>query len=628
MANDPVAEIRDRLDIVDLIHSYVPSLKKTGSSHKGLCPFHNEKTPSFIVFPNTQSYHCFGCAKSGDIFNFYMEMEKVEFRDALKELGQRAGVEVGTSAPKPPEEEEKRKRLIEINELAAMWFNHILVNAKQGAPGREVIEDRQVSPESVQTWKLGYSPDSWDALLNFMASRNYQAQEVADAGLASERDGGGFYDRFRGRLMFPIRDRDGNVVGFGGRALGDAQPKYLNTAQTHIFDKSTLLYGLDLAKDAIRDSEQVVIVEGYMDAIATHSAGFKNVVASMGTALTDAQVDQIKRGNPQIILALDADAAGQMATLRGLQTMTENLDAEMVPTLSPERVLQFERKLKSDIRIVQLDAGKDPDDIIRNAPESWPRVVSQAVPFMDFVIDVVTRDIDVSDPKAKSEAVKQVLPLLRQLPDAIRENHYARMLARKLDLPESAIAEARRDLRMAARKTQFRGEQNTTSEKPVRRSTEDYLIGLLIQHHQLNYAVLDHLQPDDFQDPRNREILAVLKGPETNELQGMQIVLGLPDSLADHAEAVLNSLGPRPRMIGGQVLTETEQAASRVQRERHQHLVNQLNAALSAARQEGDTESTAELMDRYQQLMERKQSFAPALSPYFRDTRTPKKQQG
>lgn len=624
MANDPVAEIRDRLEIVDLIHQYVPSLKKAGSSHKGLCPFHNEKSPSFIVFPNTQSYHCFGCGKSGDIFNFYMEMEKVDFRDALKELGHRAGVEITSSAPKPPEEEEKRKRLIEINELAAMWFNHILVNATQGAAGREVIQDRLVSTESVQTWKLGFAPDSWDSLLNFMASRNYPAQEVAEAGLASERDGGGFYDRFRNRLMFPIRDRDGNTVGFGGRALLDAQPKYLNTAQTPIFDKSTLLYGLDLAKDAIRESEQVVIVEGYMDAIATHEAGYKNVVASMGTALTDAQVDQIKRGNPQIILALDADAAGQMATLRGLQTMTENLDAEMVPTLRADRILGFERKLKTDIRIVQIEAGKDPDDIVRNEPESWPRVISQAVPFMDFVIDVVTRDVDVNDATAKSEAVKQVLPLLRQMPDAIRENHYARMLARKLDLPESAIAEARRDLRMSSRRTSpFRSDEE--SDRPVRRSTEDYLIGLLIHHHQLNYAVLDQLQAEDFQDPRNREILAALKSPETAELQGMQIVLGLPDSLADHAEAVLNSLGPRPRLLGGQVLTETEQTAERVKRERHQHLVNQLTSEIRTARKDGDVEATAELMNQYQQLMERKRTFDPAMSPYFRDSRSSKK---
>ena len=622
MANDPVAEIRDRLEIVDLIHQYVPTLKKTGNSHKGLCPFHNEKTPSFIVFPNTQSYHCFGCGESGDIFNFYMKMENVEFREALKELGNRAGVEVGVTAPRPPEEDEQRKKLIEINELAAMWFNHILVNATQGAAGREVIADRHVSDESVQTWKLGFAPDSWDALLNFMASRNIPAPLLAEAGLASERDGGGFYDRFRNRLTFPIRDRDGNTVGFGGRALGDAQPKYLNTAQTPIFDKSHLLYGLDLAKDAIREADQVVIVEGYMDAIATHEAGYKNVVASMGTALTDAQVDEIKRGNPQIVLALDADAAGQMATLRGLQIMTENLDAEMVPRLSPDRILSFERKLKTDIRIVQIEGGKDPDEIVRAEPERWPRIVSQAVPFMDFVIDVVTRGVDINDATAKSEAVKQVIPLLRQLPDAIRENHYARMLARKLDLPESAISEARRDLRLQVRRTQSR--KDSSRPAPARRSTEDYLMGLLIQHHQLNYSALDTLRPEDFQDPRNREILAVLKSPETAELQGIQIVLGLPEELADHAEALLESLGPRPKMLGGQVLIETEQAVSRVQRERHQHLVNQLNAEISEARKNGDMEATAELLSQFQQLMERKRTFAPAVSPYFKDTRSTK----
>lgn len=624
MVQDPVAEIRERLEIVDLIHSYVPSLKKTGSSHKGLCPFHNEKTPSFIVFPNTQSYHCFGCGKSGDIFSFYMEMEKVDFREALLELGNRAGVEITTSAPKPPEEEEHRKRLMEVNELAAMWFNHILVNASQGAAGREVIASRHVSTESVQTWKLGFAPDSWDALLNFFASRDISAELAAEAGLASRRDTGGYYDRFRNRLMFPIRDRDGNTVGFGGRALGDAQPKYLNTAQTPIFDKSHLLYGLDLAKDAIRESEQVVIVEGYMDAIATHEAGFRNVVASMGTALTESQVSEIKRGNPQIVLALDADAAGQMATLRGLQTMTDNLEGEVVPTLSANQVLSFERKLKTDIRIVQLDGGKDPDEIVRSNPEQWPRIVSQAVPFMDFVIETVTRGVDLHDPSAKSEAVKQVLPLLRQLPDAIRENHYARMLARKLDLPESAIAEARRDLRLSTRSRTHKVEAETVPTAR-RRSTEDFLVGLLMQHHQLNYAALDHLQPEDFQDPRNREILAILKSPDTAELQGMQIVLGMPDALADHAEALLQSLGPRPKMLGGQVLMETEQAVARVQRERHQQLVNQLSAEIATARREGDTETTAELMNQYQQLMERKMSFAPAVSPYFRDTRDPKK---
>ena len=623
MANDPVAEIRDRLDIVDLIQTYVPSLKKAGNSFKGLCPFHNEKSPSFIVFPNTQSYHCFGCGQSGDIFNFYMSMENVDFRDALKELGQRAGVEVTTSAPKPPEEEEKRKKLIEINDLAAMWFNHILVNASQGQAGRELIADRHVSDESVQKWKLGFAPDSWDALLNFLASRDIPATLAAEAGLASQRDNGGYYDRFRNRLMFPIRDRDGNTVGFGGRALGDAQPKYLNTAQTEIFDKSHLLYGLDLARDAIHDTGQVVIVEGYMDAIATHEAGYANVVASMGTALTESQVDLLKRGNPEIVLALDADAAGQMATLRGLQTMTNSLDAEMVPTISADRILSFDRKLKTDIRIVQIEGGKDPDDIVRSEPERWPRIVSQAVPFMDFVIETATRGVDISDPAAKSEAVATVLPLLRQLPDAIRENHYTRLLARKLDLSEEAIAAEKRKIRQDSRRHAPRAE--TTKNEPPKRSTEDYLMGLLIYHHQLNYGVLEQLQPEDFSDPRNREILKVLKSPETATLQGMQIVVGLPDSLADHAEAVMSALGPRPTMLGGQVIRETEQTAIRVQRERHQHLVNQLNAELAEARRNGDDEATDELMAQYRDLMNRRREFVPRESPYFRDTRTQKK---
>lgn len=621
MAHDPVAEIRERLDIVDLIQQYVPSLKRTGNTFKGLCPFHGEKTPSFIVYPDSQTYYCFGCNKHGDIYSFYMAMENVEFRQALTELGQRAGVEISTSAPKPPEEEERRKKLIEVNELAATWFNHILLNASQGEEGRKIIESRGVSPESVQTWKLGFAPDSWDALLNFMASRNYAADLVEEAGLATGRDSGGFYDRFRNRLMFPIRDRDGQTVGFGGRALGDAQPKYLNTAQTPIFDKSSLVYGMDLARDAIRESNQVVIVEGYMDAIATHQAGYRNVVASMGTALTESQVAQIKRGSPNIVLALDADSAGQAAALRGLQTMTEHLDADAVPSFSASRIIGWERKLKADIRIVQLDGGKDPDDIIRSDPAAWPRIISQAVPFMDFVITMVTKDVDLTDAKAKSAAVREALPLLRQLPDAITENHYARLLARKLDLPETAIAEAKRSMKLESR----RSVREPDAAPPQRRHTaEDYLMALLIQHHQINYPVLDRLDGDDLVDPRNRELLDFLKKPETAELEGEQIVIGLPDDLADHAEQLLASLQQRAKLMASDVLLETDQAANRIQRDRHQTLVALVQAELAEARKAGDTALISELMQRYQRLIERRRSFEPGQSSYFRDLRSGK----
>jgi DNA primase len=623
MARDAVTEVRDRIDVVDLVQGYVPSLKKTGANFKGLCPFHNEKTPSFIVFPDSQNFHCFGCGKGGDIFTFYMLVENVEFRDALKELASRAGVELEMGAPRPPEEKEQQQRLIEINELAAMWFNHILLNTKHGEAGRKVVEERGISPEMVSTFKLGFAPESWDALLNFLASRNISAELAAEAGLASTRDSGGHYDRFRNRLMFPIRDRDGNTVGFGGRALGDAQPKYLNTAQTLVFDKSSLVYALDLAKDAIREQDQVVVVEGYMDAITAHQFGFRNVVASMGTALTEPQVAQIKRGSSRIVLALDADAAGQMATLRGLETMTDALDAEIKPVPTANGLLRFERKLKADISIVQLTGGKDPDDFIRQHPESWPELVRTAKPFMDFTIDLLTRNIDLSNPEAKSEAVRRIIPLLRQIPDSVKENHYTRLLARRLDISEQVIVSEKRKSTLGGKSAAIRaGMKPGAVEKTRRRSTEDYLVALLLQHHQLNFPVLEQIPIDDIHDARNREIIELLKDPSTNELQGDDLIIAMDDELADHAEALLGSIRGRPEQFPSNILMETSQVLEKLGRERFTFLMRQLHQNLQEARHANDAEATEELKRQIAALTERRSRYDPAPSPYFRDTRT------
>lgn len=623
MARDAVTEVRDRIDVVDLVQGYVPSLKKTGANFKGLCPFHNEKTPSFIVFPDSQNFHCFGCGKGGDIFTFYMLVENVEFRDALKELASRAGVELEMGAPRPPEEKEQQQRLIEINELAAMWFNHILLNTKHGEAGRKVVEERGISPEMVSTFKLGFAPESWDALLNFLASRNISAVLAAEAGLASTRDSGGHYDRFRNRLMFPIRDRDGNTVGFGGRALGDAQPKYLNTAQTLVFDKSSLVYALDLAKDAIREQDQVVVVEGYMDAITAHQFGYRNVVASMGTALTEPQVAQIKRGSSRIVLALDADAAGQMATLRGLETMTDALDAEIKPVPTANGLLRFERKLKADISIVQLTGGKDPDDFIRQHPESWPELVRTAKPFMDFTIDLLTRNIDLSNPEAKSDAVRRIIPLLRQIPDSVKENHYTRLLARRLDISEQVIVSEKRKSTLGGKSAAIRaGMKPGAVEKTRRRSTEDYLVALLLQHHQLNFPVLEQIPIDDIHDARNREIIELLKDPSTNELQGDDLIIAMDDELADHAEALLGSIRGRPEQFPSNILMETSQVLEKLGRERFTFLMRQLHQNLQEARHANDAEATEELKRQIASLTERRSRYDPAPSPYFRDTRT------
>jgi DNA primase len=623
MARDAVTEVRDRIDMVDLVQGYVPSLKKTGANFKGLCPFHNEKTPSFIVFPDSQNFHCFGCGKGGDLFTFYMLIENVEFRDALKDLASRAGVELEMGAPRPPEEKEKQQRLIEINELAAMWFNHVLKSSAHGAEGRKVVEQRGISPEMVETFKLGFAPDSWDALLNFLSSRNISAELAAEAGLASTRDSGGHYDRFRNRLMFPIRDRDGNTVGFGGRALGDAQPKYLNTAQTLIFDKSSLVYGLDLAKDAIREQDQVVIVEGYMDAITAHQFGFRNVVASMGTALTEAQVAQIKRGSSRIVLALDADAAGQMATLRGLETMADALDADIKPVPTPSGLLRFERKLKTDISIAQLAGGKDPDEIIRQSPEAWPELLRTARPFLDFTIDLLTRNIDLSNPDAKSEAVRRIIPLLRQIPDSVKENHYTRLLARRLDISEQVIVAEKRKSTLGGKAAAIRaGLRPGSVEKVRRRTTEDYLVALLLKHHQLNFPVLEQIPIDDIQDARNREIILLLQDPSTFELQGDDLIIAMDDDLADHAEALLESLKGRPEQFPSNILAETSQVLEKLGRERFTFLMRQLHESLQEAKRQNDTQARDDLIRQIATLTERRSKFDPAPSPYFKDTRS------
>ncbi|HVL26178.1 MAG TPA: DNA primase [Thermomicrobiales bacterium] len=623
MARDAVAEIRDRIDVVDLVQGYVPSLKKAGTNFKGLCPFHQEKTPSFIVFPDSQNFHCFGCGKGGDLFTFYMLVENVEFKEALHELAKRAGVTIETTAPRIPEEDEKRQRLIEVNELAGMWFHHVLLKTPHGAAGREVVAQRDISPEMVEKFGLGFAPDSWDSLLNFLASRNIAPELAAEAGLATKRDSGGFYDRFRNRLMFPIRDRDGHLVGFGGRALGDAMPKYLNTAQTLAFDKSSLVYGLDVAKDAIRAANEVVIVEGYMDAITAHQYGYTNVVASMGTALTEQQVAQIKRGSSHIVLALDSDAAGQMATLRGLETMADALDSEVRPIPTPNGLLRFERKLKADISIVQLPEGKDPDEMIRKAPEKWPDVVRGARPFLDFTIDMLTRGIDIDDPNAKSEAVKRILPLLRQIPDSVKENHYTRLLARRLDISEQTILAEKRKLTIGGKTAAIRAGLRPSAVESVRRSaTEDYLLALLLRHHSLTNDIVARIPLEDIHDARNRELLKLLRDPATAELEGDDLVIALDDELADHAEQLLGMLKGRPEQFPSHIHTEAQKTLEKLGRERFSFLMRQLTQGMQSAQQSGDKAAVTSLMEQIVQLSERHKQYDPAPSPYFKDSRS------
>ncbi|RME42155.1 MAG: DNA primase, partial [Chloroflexi bacterium] len=373
-----IDQVKERLDLVDVVSGYV-ALKKAGQNFKGLCPFHAEKTPSFVVFPETQTWHCFGaCSTGGDVFTFIERIEGLDFAGALRMLAERAGVELAPRSQADIERTEALDRLREVNAAAARYFHHLLVNNPAGQVAREYLQNRGLPPDAWETFELGYALNEWDALIAYLTTqRHYTLDDLVAAGLVSERrDGTGYYDRFRGRLMFPIRDVAGDVIGFGARALTpDDMPKYLNSPQTPLFDKSHVLYGIDRARQAIRQEQQAVIVEGYTDVISAHIHGFENVVASLGTALTEAQLRLLKRYTRRFILALDADTAGSQATLRGLEVAKEALDTEAVPVPTARGYIRYENRLDAEIRVLVLPAGMDPDELIRQDADAWLRLV-------------------------------------------------------------------------------------------------------------------------------------------------------------------------------------------------------------------------------------------------------------
>jgi DNA primase len=433
-----VDEIKERLDIVEVISSYA-ALKKAGRNYKALCPFHSEKTPSFVVFPDTQTWHCFGaCSTGGDVFSFVMRRENVEFSEALRILAQRAGVPL-TPRGEGTVEAKLRERLRRINALAAEYFHYLLLHSPEGARARDYLAKRDISEETRERFQLGYARDEWQALGNHLTTKGYSWPDLLEAGLVIEREGGGYYDRFRDRLVFPIRDRGGYVVGFGARALDDSLPKYLNSPQTAVFDKSAVLYGIDQARRAVREQGYAVIVEGYMDVLMAHQHGRNNVVASMGTALTEKQIRVIKKLTKKLVLALDADAAGDQATLRGLERAQETFDRRAVPVPTWRGLIHYENQLDAEIRVATLPSGLDPDEVIKGDIAGWDALVEQALPVVEYYLQMLVSKFDLHSPKEKAAAAREVLPLIKEIGSAVERSHYLQRLARMLQVNERAL---------------------------------------------------------------------------------------------------------------------------------------------------------------------------------------------
>jgi DNA primase len=454
-------EIKNRLDLVDVVQDYGVQLRKSGRNYAGFCPFHpNSRTPAFYVFPESQTWRCFGaCAEGGDVFSFVMKKNGWEFKEALVELAKRAGVTLEDHRPKDAAREAAETRQVALLDAASNYYHQLLLHAPQAEAARRYVAERALNDDTVAAFRLGFALDSWDAARTHFTAQGYGEDELMAAGLLTEHEERHTrYDRFRGRLMIPIRDLDGRVVGFGARTLDpDGVPKYLNSPQTHLFDKGRLIFGLDMARRHIREAREVVLVEGYLDVMTAWQHGFRNVVAQMGTSLTEAQLRLLQKQSKRFVLALDPDAAGAKATLRSLQLARETLDRDLDVRFNARGLVQLEGRLKADIRIVTLPEGQDPDKLIRNDPTAWPRLLAEARPVVDYVIRVVAAELRPGDAKGKSAAAAQVLPLIGDIADPVERDHYLTVLSQTLGVNEAALRQATEKRRKESRGAGERG---------------------------------------------------------------------------------------------------------------------------------------------------------------------------
>ena len=572
-----VEEIKTRLDIADVVGQYV-QLQKAGRTFKGLCPFHTEKTPSFVVSPDRQTWHCFGaCGTGGDVITFVMKKETMEFPEALRMLADRAGVRLQERHPSS-REDARRQRLHAVNDAAAEWYQRLLLDSDGARQARDYLERRHIDEAAAKDFSLGYSPPAWEGLREQLSGRGFSDDDLLAAGLLIRGDSN-LHDRFRGRLMFPIWDEKGRMVGFGARALDDSHPKYINTSQTALFDKSSLLYALNRASSAIRQEGRAVIVEGYMDVIAAHQHGFENVVASMGTALTERQVRLLRRSARTVVLALDADAAGREAAVRGHDVVREALkdSGATVPVVTWRGLVGYQQAVDIELKVVALPDGRDPDDVIRANPEQWSALVEAAVPVLDFRLESLAASHDLASATGRSALVKAFLPILSVVTDPVVRAHYLQRLGRlsganerDLSMMLSPKGERRRETAVAV----------SAPTEPAGDTREDFLLALILRFPQLREEAQGI--PDDLL--WSSQSLAVLKSWKSITGEGEAAVQEalkevLPPELIPYVERL--TLRKMPEYGREEAAKALEDCVRRLERRRNE-IEKQASASLLA----------------------------------------------
>ena len=501
MINSPVEEIKNRLDVVQIIGEYL-KLQKTGANYRALCPFHSEKGPSFFVSPARQMYHCFGCSVGGDIFQFIMQIEGIEFGDALRLLAQKAGVELQKADPAFAKAKSERKQLQEILEFALRFFEKQL-ESSQGKIAGEYLKSRGVLPESFETWRLGYAPDAKRVLVDFLKGKGYSEGEIIKAGLLIKTDNG-VYDRFQSRIMFPVFSLQGEIVGFGGRIFGKEDKnlaKYMNSPATPLYDKSNILYGLDKAKLEMRKQDSCILVEGYMDVILAVQTKTKNVVATSGTALTPFHLQLLKRYSENLILAFDMDVAGDSATKRGIELALSQ---------------------GFSIKIARLLKGQDPADIAQEDPLAWEKALADSSSIIDYYFETTFSQFDKTTAEGKKKAGGVLLNVISKLSNKIEQTHWIQRLAEILEVKEEIIVQELAKVKKDPIEIRKFADapQSAQIKKGRRELIEERILTLLFS----NSENLKKLKEADIQQmsTKTQEILSGLQKTENLEFSSLE----------------------------------------------------------------------------------------------------------
>jgi len=485
--SSPLEEIKSRLDIVDVISEYVP-LKKTGQNWKGLCPFHSEKTPSFIVSPSKQIYHCFGCGSGGDVFTFLNKYENLSFKESLDILAKKAGVQL-KKFQRDTVIAGERENLLNLHRDAIVFYQERL---KQKPIAMNYLKNRGINGEIQKLFSIGYSPDLWDALFSYLQNKGYKIEIIKRAGLIAPGSRG-YHDTFRNRIIFPIFDLRGEVVAFGGRVMDDSMPKYLNSPETPIFSKGRILYGLNLAKDSIKKTGFVIFVEGYIDVITTHMYGFANTVAPLGTALTQEHGKLIKRFTQEALLVFDGDISGVKAAKSGVNILLEG---------------------GLNVKVLLLPDGEDPDSFLRKrGRDAFGSLLKKAVSVVDFF---VMQSGDDSYPKGDIALVAHdALGAISKIPSSVLQGYYVKLLSERLKINELFIREELRKIRKKPQRENKHMENPGVQLKP-RPMDEIYLLQLILQFPEKSYEIFDAVSEEDFEDPVTRALFKKMKNGLTD----------------------------------------------------------------------------------------------------------------